>query len=82
MLAAAIAPRWFAQGIALEACRAVLRDAFERCALRRLVAGTDAPNTPSRRLIRRLGFRPWRASPGHFGAVVWSALDRDDFTSR
>jgi RimJ/RimL family protein N-acetyltransferase len=82
MLAAALAPRWFGRGIAVEACQAVLRDAFQRCGYPRVVAGTDALNTPSRTLIRRLGFRPWRASPGHFGAVVWSVLDRDGFTSR
>jgi RimJ/RimL family protein N-acetyltransferase len=76
MLAAAVAPRWFGRGVATEACRLVLRDGFERCGYPRIVAGTDWNNAPSRALIRRLGFTPWRASPGFFGAVVWSALDR------
>jgi len=76
MLAAAVAPRWFGRGVATEACRLVLRDGFERCGYPRIVAGTDWNNAPSRALIRRLGFTPWRASPGFFGAVVWSVLDR------
>ena len=44
-------------GLATEASRAVLGDAFHRLGLRRVHAVIDAPNVPSRRVAEKSGFR-------------------------
>ena len=51
------APAHGGQGYATEAVRALLALAFERLGARRVVARVDARNTPSRRLLERLGMR-------------------------
>jgi ribosomal-protein-alanine N-acetyltransferase len=63
-------------GLADEASRACLRFAFDTAKIPRIVAGADAPNAASLRLIARLGFQPVRDTAGAFGAVRWFALDR------
>ena len=75
-LGAAIWPRWWRQGLAAEACRAVLDDAFGRLGAARVVACADAPNLRSLALIARLGFRPLTTTPGVFGAIRWFVLNR------
>lgn len=50
-------PAWWGQGLATEACRVLLRYAFEGLGWDAVRASTDAPNAASLRLIRRLGFR-------------------------
>jgi [ribosomal protein S5]-alanine N-acetyltransferase len=45
------------QGYAGEACRAVLRYAFDQLGALSIVSGTAAANLPSRRLLERLGFQ-------------------------
>ena len=76
-LGAAIWPRYFRQGLAAEACRAVLDDAFDRLGAPRVVACTDAPNFRSLALMRRLGFRPLGiTTAGAFGAIRWFVLER------
>lgn len=76
-LVAAVWPRHWRQGLAAEACRAVLDDAFGRAGLARALACADAPNVRSPALIARLGFRPFRNTPGAFGAIRWFALERE-----
>ncbi len=75
-LGAAVWPRYWRHGLAAEACRAVLDDAFGRLGAARVVACTDAPNFRSLALIARLGFRPVFNTPGVFGAIRWFAIDR------
>jgi RimJ/RimL family protein N-acetyltransferase len=54
------------QGYATEACRAVLGHAFGPLQAQRVVTGTAAANTASRRLLERLGFRKIAESTGSF----------------
>ncbi len=75
-LGAAVWPRYWRLGLAAEACRAVLDDAFGRLGATRVVACADAPNFRSLALIARLGFRPLVNTPGVFGAIRWFVLDR------
>jgi RimJ/RimL family protein N-acetyltransferase len=75
-LVAAVWPRWWRHGLAAEACRAVLDDAFGRLGAARVLACTDAPNFRSLALIARLGFRPLVNTPGAFGVIRWFAVDR------
>lgn len=48
--------RW-GQGIATEACRAVVQHAFTEMELHRLEADVDPDNAPSLALLQKLGFR-------------------------
>lgn len=75
-LGAAVWPRYWRTGLAAEACRAVLDDAFGRLGLRRVLACADAPNFRSLGLIARLGFHQIATRPGVFGAVRWFAIER------
>ena len=75
-LGAAVWPRHWRTGLATEACRAVIDDAFTRLGLERVLACTDAPNFRSLGLITRLGFRQIATRPGVFGAIRWFALQR------
>lgn len=75
-LGAALLPRYWRGGLAAEACRAVLDDAFGRLGVARVLACTDAPNFRSLGLIRRLGFTQIATTPGVFGAIRWFALAR------
>ena len=45
------------RGITTEAARACLRYAFERVGLERMIAGADAPNITSLRVIEKLGIK-------------------------
>lgn len=73
-LGAALWPRYWRCGLAAEACRAILADAFGRLGLERVLACTDAPNFRSLALIARLGFHQIGTTPGAFGAIRWFAL--------
>jgi RimJ/RimL family protein N-acetyltransferase len=76
-LGAGVWPRHWRQGLAGEACRAILDDAFGRLGAPRVLACTDAPNFRSLALIARLGFRPYRNTVGAFGAVRWFVRERE-----
>ncbi|HZZ85966.1 MAG TPA: GNAT family N-acetyltransferase [Anaeromyxobacteraceae bacterium] len=75
-LGAAVWPRHWRRGLAAEACRAILEDAFGRVGLSRVLACADAPNFRSLALMARLGFRQIGTRPGAFGAIRWYALER------
>jgi RimJ/RimL family protein N-acetyltransferase len=77
-LGAGIWPRYWRKGLAAEACRAVLEDAFARLGAPRVVACTDGPNFRSLALIARLGFRPLTNGVGAFGVVRWFELRAAD----
>ncbi len=51
-----LATRWHGRGLATEAGRAVLGDAWSRLGLLRVITVMDAPNPASRRLVDKLGF--------------------------
>lgn len=50
-------PGYHGRGYAVEAAREMLRLAFEEAGLRRVIAHCDARNTPSWRVMERLGMR-------------------------
>jgi [ribosomal protein S5]-alanine N-acetyltransferase len=75
-LGAAVWPRYWRSGLAAEACRAILAEAFGPLGLERVFACTDAPNFRSLALIARLGFHQIGTTPGAFGAVRWFSLAR------
>lgn len=52
-----LARRYQRLGLATEACRAVVADAFERYGLERLAALVDEPNVASSRVLEKIGFR-------------------------
>jgi RimJ/RimL family protein N-acetyltransferase len=54
------------KGYATEACRAVLRHAFDHLHADRVVTGTASVNTPSCRLLERLGFTKVAEQSGSF----------------
>ena len=74
-----LSSRLWGRGLATEAARACLRYAFMRTNLKRVVAGADAPNVASLRVIEKLGMKPvGEIAPGQPG-VPFFALSRDDF---
>ena len=52
-----LASRWHGRGLATEAGRAVVADAWARLPVDRLIVVLDSPNPASRRLTDKLGFR-------------------------
>jgi ribosomal-protein-alanine N-acetyltransferase len=54
------------RGVATEAARGVLRWAFEEAELHKVTCCVLAPNAPSRRTVRRLGFRFVGRKRAHF----------------
>lgn len=77
-LVCALRPRFWGQGLAEEACRACLAHVFAGEDVAEVVAGADAPNSSSLRLIERLGFEPLEETPGAFGVIRWFVLRRSD----
>lgn len=69
------------KGLATEAARACLRHAFEEAGMERIIAGADAPNAASLRVIEKLGM-------GFVGNInpnspddLYHALYREDFVA-
>lgn len=54
----ALGAAWWGRGLATEAARAVLAEAFGPLGLERVVAITREQNAGSRRVLEKLGFRP------------------------
>lgn len=52
----AFLPRYWSKGYALEAAKAMLEFGWSSAGLKRIVAITDPANTPSNRVLERLGF--------------------------
>ncbi|MEO8002723.1 MAG: GNAT family N-acetyltransferase, partial [Arenimonas sp.] len=52
-----LARPWQGSGLATEACKVAVADAWNRYNLSQLHAVVDAPNLPSRRVLERLGFQ-------------------------
>ena len=66
-------------GLATEAARACMRYAFEEVGMERVIAGADAPNTASLRVIEKLGMKYLgNINPGT-PEEPYFALYREDF---
>jgi RimJ/RimL family protein N-acetyltransferase len=63
-----LAPEFQHTGYATEALRAVLDVLFRGLGKHRVIASIDPRNTPSVRLVERLGLRP----EGHFRRAIWA----------
>ena len=53
-----LTPEVWGKGLATEASRSCLRYAFEEAGFERVIAGADAPNDASLRVIEKLGMKP------------------------
>jgi RimJ/RimL family protein N-acetyltransferase len=58
LVAYVVASRWWGQGLAQEAVRAMMDELRDAYGVRRFVAVFKRPNERSRRLLERLGFAP------------------------
>jgi [ribosomal protein S5]-alanine N-acetyltransferase len=77
-----LVPELWGMGLATEASRACLRHAFEAAGLDRVVAGADALNVASLRVIEKLGMKAvGEIAPGQPG-TPFHALNRTDFRGR
>ena len=73
----ALDPAWWGRGIAGEAARAVLDDAFRRVRLPRVYAGTNPANGASVRLLERAGMRRLGSRQTPVEELLVYAADRD-----
>lgn len=69
-------PRFGGKGYATEAAREMLRIGFDVYGLHRIYARCDADNTPSWRLMERLGMR--REAEFVRNEILWYSKDRED----
>jgi RimJ/RimL family protein N-acetyltransferase len=67
------------RGIATEAARACVRYAFEEVGMERLIAGVDAPNRASLRVIEKLGMKDLGNINPSAPEEPYFALYREDF---
>jgi ribosomal-protein-alanine N-acetyltransferase len=67
---------YWGQGYALEACRGMMRFAFDQMRLLRIVTITDQQNASSIHLLQRLGMRLETAPPSWEGMLM-ATLDND-----
>jgi ribosomal-protein-alanine N-acetyltransferase len=67
------------RGLATEAARACVRYAFEEVGMERVIAGADAPNTASLRVIEKLGMKYLGDINACAPEEPYFALYRDDF---
>ena len=67
------------RGIATEASRACLRYAFDEAGVRRVIAGADAPNIASLRVIEKLAMQPIGNINPNAPDEPYYALYREDF---
>jgi RimJ/RimL family protein N-acetyltransferase len=73
-----LAPSHWGRGLATEAARAVIADAFERLALPRVLARADVPNRASVEVMKRLGMKHEGESAEGALRLVRYALARED----
>jgi ribosomal-protein-alanine N-acetyltransferase len=67
------------RGIATEAARACVRYAFEEVGMERVIAGADAPNTASLRVIEKLGMKYLGNNNPSAPEEPYSALYKEDY---
>lgn len=76
-----LAPELWGRGLATEAVRACLRYAFEEVDMRRVIAGADAPNAASLRVIEKLGMKPTGNINPRAPDTPYYVLYREDFST-
>jgi RimJ/RimL family protein N-acetyltransferase len=74
-------PELWGRGLATEAARACLRYAFEEVGLQHVIAGADAPNVASLRVIEKLGMKPLGNINPHAPDAPYYVLYREDFSA-
>jgi len=74
-----LARSYWGRGLATEAARAALRDAFERVCLERVISVAMVENSASRRIMEKLGLRPESEFESDGFQMVRYALDRADY---
>jgi ribosomal-protein-alanine N-acetyltransferase len=74
-------PRYWGQGLATEASRAVLKYAFEVLACPHVVAATDVPNAASARTLARIGMQFERRGALNGLDTLFYRLSRERFQS-
>ncbi len=67
------------KGYATEAARAAVHAAFDELELDRLIAGADVENLASRRILEKLGLRPWQSCEALGLTLVMFELSRADW---
>ncbi|MBM3772142.1 MAG: GNAT family N-acetyltransferase [Acidimicrobiia bacterium] len=67
--------RWTGRGYATEMARAAIAEARTHPGFDAILAGVDAVNAASVRVLVKLGFRPISSQPGAFGETVLMGLD-------
>ena len=72
----AIARERWGEGLAAEAARAAIDDAFERVALERILAWTTPDNVASRRVMEKSGMRHGGSAPWKGREHVWYDVRR------
>lgn len=73
------AREYWGRGLMTEAAHAALRYGFETAGLERIVAVAMPENTPSRRIMEKLGMR-YEKMAHHYGYdLVYYAIGRDEF---
>jgi RimJ/RimL family protein N-acetyltransferase len=71
----ALVERFTGQGYATEMARAAIAAARRHPGFERIVAGVDAANAASVRVLQKLGFRTIGVQPGAFGDALLLELD-------
>jgi RimJ/RimL family protein N-acetyltransferase len=77
-----LARRYWGCGLATEAARCALRDAFERVGLERVVSVAMVGNAASRRVMEKLGLRMEREFENEGVRLVQYAISRGEFLLR
>ncbi|MGH3146239.1 MAG: GNAT family N-acetyltransferase, partial [Rubrobacter sp.] len=78
-LAYELLPQVWGRGLATEAARACVRHAFEAVGLERVIAGADAPNVASLRVMEKLGMKPIGSINPHLPEDPYYALYRKGY---
>lgn len=73
--------RWTQQGYATEMARAAIAEARRHPGFETILAGVDAVNVASVRVLQKLGFQQIAAHPGAFGETLLMRLDEDSLRS-
>ncbi|HVE66843.1 MAG TPA: GNAT family N-acetyltransferase [Thermoanaerobaculia bacterium] len=76
-----IDPRLWGRGYATEAARGLLEWAFRETGLRQVLAGADAPNRASFRVLKKLGMRYQGTRPTPAGEANYWIIDREAFST-
>ena len=78
----AIDPERWGEGLATEAAAAALRDAFDRVGLEQVVSYTLPANTPSIRVMEKLGFEEGGVADWAGLTHVWYSITGDRLLAR